>query len=362
MTSTSTAVLTIVGARPQFIKAAPVSRALAAAGLEETLVHSGQHYDDAMSDRFFTELDIPAPRHHLGVGSGPHGAQTGRMLVALEKLIGEERPDWVLVYGDTNTTLAGALAAAKACVPLAHVEAGLRSGNIAMPEEINRIATDRVSSLLFPPTRSAAEQLRREGVAPDRIVQCGDVMFDAALLFGERARRTSGILAQLGLEEGRFILSTIHRAENTDALPRLTAILEGMAGSGLPVCLPLHPRTSKIIAREGIAVASSIKIVEPVGYLDMLRLLGAARLVVTDSGGVQKEACFAGTPCVTVRTETEWPELIAAGWNRLAPPLSRAAVADGIAAALSAGKPASSPRFYGDGDASRKIAEALRPS
>lgn len=352
-------ILTLVGARPQFIKAAPVSAALRAAGLREILVHSGQHYDAAMSARFFEELSLPDPAHHLGVGSGSHGEQTGRMLVAVERLIASEKPDWVLVYGDTNTTLAGALAAAKACVRVAHVEAGLRSGNMAMPEEINRIATDRLSDLLFAPTRSASEQLRREGVPDDRIVLSGDVMYDAALMFGERARATSAILQRLGLQENGFVLATVHRAENTDDSARLAAILGGLGEAGLPVCLPLHPRTAKRLTETGMVLAPSLAITEPVGYLDMIRLLGSAKLVVTDSGGVQKEAYFAGTPCVTVRTETEWPELVEAGWNRLAPPLSRAGVAQGIAAGLAASIPATAPSFYGDGNASRKIAEAL---
>lgn len=355
-------ILTVVGARPQFIKAAPVSRALAAAGLGEVLVHSGQHYDAAMSDRFFEELGLKSPDHHLGIGSGPHGEQTGRMLVALERLIEAEAPRWVLVYGDTNTTLAAALAAAKLDVRVAHVEAGLRSGNMAMPEEVNRIVADRVATLLFPPTRSALEQLRREGVPDDRIVLSGDVMYDATRLFGERARELSKIVDELDLARGSFILATVHRAENTDDPRRLEAILAALGSAGPRVCLPLHPRTARRIAETGLSVGSSISVIEPVGYLDMLQLLGAARLVVTDSGGVQKEAYFAGTPCVTVRTETEWPELVEAGWNRLAPPLTRALVEAGIAAALAAPRPASAPTFYGNGDASRIIAEALARS
>jgi UDP-GlcNAc3NAcA epimerase len=359
---TKTDVLTVVGARPQFIKAAPVSRALAAAGLREVMVHSGQHYDEAMSGRFFEELGMRAPDHHLGVGSGSHAQQTGRMLVALEALIGRERPRWVLVYGDTNTTLAGALAAAKLGMPLAHVEAGLRSGNMAMPEEINRIATDRVSSLLFAPTQTAAAQLQREGVEAAAIILSGDVMFDATLIFAERARERSRIIDTLGLTDRGFILATIHRAENTDSPARLGAVLDGLGRAGLPVCLPLHPRTARKLAEVGIALAPGIRATEPVGYIDMLRLLAAARLVVTDSGGVQKEAYFARTPCVTVRTETEWPELVGAGWNRLLPPLSADVVEAGVGAALAAAVPVEAPPFYGDGRASRIIAEALARS
>lgn len=352
-------ILTVVGARPQFIKAAPVSRALAAAGLREVLVHSGQHYDAAMSERFFDELGLKAPDHNLGVGSGSHAEQTGRMLMALGPLIERQRPRWVLVYGDTNTTLAAALAAAKLVVPLAHVEAGLRSGNMAMPEEINRIVTDRISQLLFAPTVTAAAQLRREGVEDARIVTCGDVMYDAALTFSARARESSGIVEALAVPRGGFLLATLHRAENTDDAARLAAILAGLSDSGMPVVLPLHPRTAKRIAELDLVVSPLIRRIEPVGYLDMLSLLDAARLVVTDSGGLQKEAYFVGTPCVTVRTETEWPELVGAGWNRLVPPVGREAVASGIAAALAADLPTEAPRFYGDGNAAKIIAEAL---
>ncbi len=352
-------ILTLVGARPQFIKAAPVSRALAAAGLREVLVHSGQHYDAAMSARFFEELGIPDPAHHLGVGSGTHAEQTGRMLVALERLIRAERPHWLLVYGDTNTTLAGALAASYLGVRVAHVEAGLRSGNMRMPEEINRIATDRASTLLFTPNSTAAEQLRKEGIEDGAIVVSGDVMFDAAVMFAHQARATSKVLHQHRLPDGGFILATVHRAENTDDPMRLAAIMQALGTSGMPVCLPMHPRTVRRLQESGTAVPASLQVIEPVGYLDMLRLLEAARLVVTDSGGVQKEAYFAGTPCVTVRTETEWPELVAAGWNRLVPPTSAQSIREAIAEAASAPKPESAPRFYGTGEASAIIAGAL---
>lgn len=355
----SGSILTVVGARPQFIKAAPVSRALRAAGLSEVLVHSGQHYDAAMSDRFFDELGLKAPDHHLGVGSGPHGEQTGRMLVALEQLMMAEQPRFVLVYGDTNTTLAAGLAAAKLGIRVAHVEAGLRSGNRAMPEEINRIVADRVSSVLFPPTQTAAEQLQKEGICSTSIVLSGDVMYDASLIFGEKAREASSVLKSFRLAEKSFILATVHRAENTDDGDRLEAILAGLGEAGLPVCMPLHPRTSRRISELGLVVGPSIHLVDPVGYLDMLRLLDAARLVVTDSGGVQKEAYFARTPCVTVRTETEWPELIGAGWNRLAPPTDAGCVRAAIAAALAAERPSQAPPFYGAGDASTIIAETL---
>ena len=352
-------VVTVVGARPQFIKAAPVSRALAAVGIEEIVVHSGQHYDDAMSGRFFSELEIPAPRYNLGVGSGSHAVQTGQMLIALEPLFQKLQPDWVPVYGDTNTTIAAALAAVKLHVPVAHVEAGLRSGNMAMPEEINRIVTDRVSTLLFAPTTGAMEHLLNEGTPSAQVELSGDVMFDAALAFMPRAKAQSRILERLGAVPGGFILATIHRAENTDDPDRIVAIMKGLGGGTLPVFLPLHPRTAKRLAEDGIAASASVRFIEPVGYLDMLRLMGSARLIVTDSGGVQKEAYFCRTPCVTVRTETEWGELVDAGWNHLVPPLSAEAVRTGVLDGLSRQVPSVAPDLYGDGNASAKIAARL---
>src|SRR5690606_10800273 len=269
--------------RPQFIKAAPVSRALRGAGeFHEVLVHTGQHYDSNMSDVFFEELEIPRPHHHLGVGSGDHGAQTGRMLERLERVIRDEAPDVVLVYGDTNSTLAGALAAAKLHVPVAHVEAGLRSFNRRMPEEINRIVTDHVAEILFAPTDDAVENLRREGIPESRIHQVGDVMYDATLFFGAKADRTSRILDLLGLEPRGYILATVHRAENTDEGARLASIIEGLSavGTEIPVVLPLHPRTRSALAREGLLEQAhrSLRIIEPVGYLDMIMLEKSARL------------------------------------------------------------------------------------
>jgi UDP-GlcNAc3NAcA epimerase len=353
-------VVTVVGARPQFIKAAPVSRALAAAGIDEIVVHSGQHYDDTMSRVFFDELAIPAPRYNLNIGSGSHALQTGQIMIALEPLLQEIGPDWVLVYGDTNTTIAAALAAVKLHLPVAHVEAGLRSRNMAMPEEINRIVTDRVSTLLFAPTGGAVDNLLKEGTPSAQVVLSGDVMFDAALIFRRSADAHSQILTRLGLDPEGYILATIHRAENTDDAVKLAAILRGLGEVELPVCLPLHPRTAKRLKEEGIAVPASVRIVEPVGYLDMLRLLSNARLVVTDSGGVQKEAYFCRKPCVTVRSETEWCELVDAGWNRLVPPHSAAAVRDGVLDSLAGGAPPAAPDFYGDGNASGLIAAGLK--
>lgn len=308
--------LTVIGARPQFIKAATVSRALALhfQDAREVLVHTGQHYDANMSDVFFDELDIPQPDHHLGIGGGSHGQNTGRMLEKLDALITVERPDWVLVYGDTDSTLAGALAAAKLHIPVAHVEAGLRSFNRRMPEEINRILTDHVADMLFVPTLVARANLRREGIEDSKIHMTGDVMYDATLYYRTRARKPQWFM---GLETGTFALCTIHRAENTDDPDRMRGILAGLAQSRMPVVLPLHPRTRKQLAQHGLELPDTVRVVDPVGYLEMVWLESHCDLVVTDSGGVQKEAYFHGKPCVTLRDETEWVELVEAGANVL---------------------------------------------
>ena len=355
-------VLSVVGARPQLVKAAVVSRAIAShPGLEEVLVHTGQHYDDRMSAVFLRELDMAEPAVNLGIGSGPHGVQTGRMLAALEPVIQEHAPDWVLVYGDTNSTLAAALAAAKLRVPVAHVEAGLRSFNRAMPEEVNRIVTDHVAELLFAPTAGAVANLIREGLPPERIREVGDVMYDAVLFYRDRAGRTSSILETVGLEPGGYVLSTIHRAENTDDPRRLEAILGALrdvAEETIPVVLPIHPRTRKMA--EGLAAWNAhgaLRIIEPVGYLDMARLQQYAAAIATDSGGVQKEAFFHGIPCVTLREETEWVELVELGWNRVCPPRDRGGIADAVRRAIgSTGRPG---RPYGDGRAGAAIADHL---
>jgi len=359
--------VTIVGARPQFIKVAAVSRAIAAHNrgaapadrIEDLIIHTGQHYDASLSQVFFHELEIPAPRHHLGIGSAAHGEQTGRMLQAIEPVLISEKPDWVLVYGDTNSTLAGALAAVKLRLRVAHVEAGLRSFNLRMPEEVNRILADRVSDLLFCPTDAAVANLKREGLTPG-IRQVGDVMFDASLFSRERARRASAILERLKLAPGGFLLATVHRAENTDDPARLAAICDGLArvAGRWPVVLALHPRTRKFLALHALdGRLGKVQVIDPVPYLDMIRLEESARAVCTDSGGVQKEAFFYRVPCVTLRDETEWVETVAAGWNRIV-----GADADKIVAAAGAGKPDSSAgpeAFYGDGDAAGKIVKAL---
>lgn len=334
-------IVSIVGARPQFIKAWPVSRALRQAGHTEILVHTGQHYDDAMSRVFFEELGLPEPDVNLGIGSGSHGEQTGRMLVALEPVLLEHRPDWVLVYGDTNSTLAGALAAAKLHVPVAHVEAGLRSFNKRMPEEINRVLTDHCSDLLFCPTPTAVENLAREGITRG-VHLVGDVMHEALLEARQIAAQRSRILDRLGLEPRSYFLVTVHRAENTDDPTRLAGIWSALTelARERPVLFPVHPRTRKVLTGLGLFGESAqlrepdrgdgelpvvrpvpgadLRLLPPLGYLDMLRLTESARVILTDSGGLQKEACWLGVPCVTLRDETEWVETLAHGANVLA--------------------------------------------
>jgi UDP-GlcNAc3NAcA epimerase len=356
-------IVSIVGARPQFIKAAAVSRALrTSSGVQELLVHTGQHYDDNMSAVFFRELEIQEPHYNLAVGSGGHGAQTGEMLARIEELLVEQVPDRVLVYGDTNSTLAGALAAAKLHIPVAHVEAGLRSFNRAMPEEINRIVADHVADLLFAPTVAAVDNLQREGIRANSVHLVGDVMYDAALYHAGKAQAQSRILDRLGIERGKYVLATVHRAENTDRPERLEAIFSALKdlAAEIHVVLPLHPRTRKALgAGARPASAAALHLIEPVGYLDMTMLERNARLIVTDSGGVQKEAYFHGVPCATLRTETEWVELVASGWNRLIAPLSARAVLKGLRETLGAGRPSAHVDLYGSGRAAQAIATAL---
>ena len=355
-----TKIATVLGARPQFIKAAPVSRALRSAdGVREILIHTGQHFDPEMSDIFFKELDIPLPDYNLGISGGGHGAMTGAMLQKLEPLLQDIAPDWVLVYGDTNSTLAGALAAAKLHMPVAHVEAGLRSFNRSMPEEHNRVVADHLADILFTPTDTATENLRQEGIPESRIHQVGDVMFDALLYFSKRAEKHSMILSKHDLNPGKYVLATVHRAENTDDGSRLIVIMQGLdaVAKEMPVILPLHPRTRVALKRESIQ-PKNVKIIEPVGYLDMVALEANAAVIATDSGGVQKEAYFHGVPCVTLRNETEWVELVELGWNRLAPP-SGFIAAEILAVVGTQGKKASP---YGTGNAAVAIRETLTES
>lgn len=358
-------VATVVGARPQFVKASAVSpRLRALPGVRETLVHTGQHYDQGLSDVFFAELDLPPPDHHLAIGSCTHGVQTGAMMAAVEGVLLSDAPDVVLVYGDTNSTLAGALAAVKLGIPVAHVEAGLRSGNWRMPEEINRTVTDRVSRLLFAPTRAACDNLAREG-SEGEVHRVGDVMLDVTLRCRQRAAGRPSPLDRLGLAEGGYVLATVHRAENTDDPARLDAVAAALAAVAerVRVVLPLHPRTRSVLAgtRAGAELMRRARVIEPVGFLDMARLEGSAALIVTDSGGVQKEAFFHRVPCVTLRDETEWVELVEAGWNRLASPAGgAAAVAAAIDSALAAAPPAGDAGdLYGDGRAGERICQVL---
>lgn len=345
--------LTIVGARPQFIKAAAFSR-VARQRHTEILVHTGQHYDRQLSDVFFSELELPKPDYHLGVGSGSHGSQTAQMLERIEPLIVREQADCVVIYGDTNSTLAGALAAAKLGLPVAHVEAGLRSYVRTMPEEINRIVADRLSTYLFAPTQTAVDNLAREGIVSG-VLLTGDIMYDALLKHAPLATERSTILRDLGLPLGGFVLATVHRAANTDDPGRLADIIDALALLHEPVIVPLHPRTRAALMATDIEVEPPVRVVEPVGYLDMLALEQAARLVLTDSGGVQKEAYMLGVPCVTMREETEWKETLVGGWNVLA-----GSDTERILAAVRRPRPtcARAPVF-GDGHAAESMIAAL---
>lgn len=350
-------IVTVIGARPQFIKAAMCSRAFSEDGIKELIVHTGQHFDANMSEVFFDELSIPKPAHNLGIGGGSHGQNTGRMIEAIEQVLVSEKPDWVLVYGDTDSTLAGALAAVKLHIRVAHVEAGLRSFNRKMPEEINRILTDHAANLLFAPTQTAVGHLASEGIIGERVHLVGDVMFDAALHFGNLSDTQSNVLAVLGLQPKSYTLATIHRAENTDDPIRLDAILRGFEEFAHNIVLPLHPRTQSSIVKFGLSLSSNIQVIDPVGYIDMVMLQKNASLIATDSGGVQKEAYFHRVPCITLRDETEWVELIETGWNRLAPPVAGMSISAVMQNALNTTGDRVS--LYGTGDAAGQIARAL---
>jgi UDP-N-acetylglucosamine 2-epimerase len=354
-------VLTVVGNRPQFVKAAAVSAHLRER-VEEILVHTGQHYDPELSEVFFDQLELPEPDRELEVGSGSHAEQTAAILTRLEPLIAELRPDAVLVYGDTNSTLGGALVAAKALVPLVHVEAGMRSGDRRMPEEINRLAVDSLGGLLLAPTEAAIENLRREGL-DDHAVLTGDVMADVALAFGPLADQRSDVLERLGLEPRDFIVATAHRPGNVDDPERLALLVEVLAraAEAAPVIFPVHPRTrarlEEIGALDGLP-ESRVTPVEPLGYLDMTRLVRAARAVITDSGGLQKEAFLASVPCLTMREETEWVESVESGWNRLIG-LRPQAVADALASLPQPGEASPAAEIYGGGRAGERVASAV---
>jgi UDP-N-acetylglucosamine 2-epimerase len=347
-------VVTVVGARPQFVKAGPVSRALRPSH-QEILVHTGQHYDANMSDVFFADLDIPPPDVNLEIGSGPHGQQTGEMLARIEAVLVAEKPDWLLVYGDTNSTLAGALAASKLHIPVAHVEAGLRSFNRRMPEEVNRVVTDHVARLLFCPSAVAVENLAAEGIV-DGVCIVGDVMASSLAFAASRARTRSRILTQLGLTAKDYFLATVHRAENTDSSARLGALMEAFSSLGERVVFPVHPRTRKMLAQFDIVPGPTVAMVEPLGYLDMVMAAQSARMILTDSGGIQKEAYWLGVPCITLRDETEWVETVESGWNTLTGTASESIVR----AARNGHVPAARPPLYEDPEAPAKIVAGMR--
>lgn len=355
-------ILTVLGARPQFVKASVVSQAFARSGqFAEVLVHTGQHFDRNMSDVFFSELGLSPPAHNLGIHGGGHGSMTGQMLAALEDVMIRERPDIVLVYGDTNSTLAGAIAAVKLHIPVAHVEAGLRSFNMAMPEEVNRILTDRISKWLFAPGEAARDNLRRDGMPDASIHVVGDVMYDVALQFSRKVDASGRQLERLGLQQGSYVLATVHRAENTDDESRLLAIAGAfeMIAAQRPVVWPLHPRTKAVLSRLGRLqeLTRRLHVLEPVGYLDMVQLEKHAALIATDSGGVQKEAYFYGVPCLTLRNETEWSELVSAGWNRLVPAERPEPIVKAMQDAI--GSRGSELHSFGRGDAADVIISVL---
>lgn len=355
-----TSIFTIVGARPQFIKAAVLSREIASrAGFVEVMCHTGQHYDSEMSDVFFEELGIPHPTHNLGVGSASHGAQTGQMLQKIESVLLSARPDWVLVYGDTNSTLAGALAASKLNIPLAHVEAGLRSFNRSMPEEINRVITDHVSDLLFAPTQVGAKNLENEGIPQEKVETVGDIMLDAVRIYGQNLG--DKVLSTLEISANQYSLATIHRPQNTDTPQSLTKIMDALVASQSagPVVLPLHPRTRAKLEAFGTLdkYRQALRIIEPVSYLDMMALVRSASLVITDSGGLQKEAFFHRVPCVTLRPDTEWTELLELGWIELCAPESSEQIVAAIEKMRHQKGREAQP--YGDQFASRRILDAI---
>jgi len=353
-------ILTIVGARPQFVKVAALSRALKKFNLEEVLVHTGQHFDENMADIFFRQMEIPEPKYNLGINSLGHGAMTGRMLEEIEKVLLVEKPSVVVVFGDTNSTLAGALAAAKLHIPVAHVEAGLRSFNMKMPEEINRILTDRVSNWLFCPTETAVKNLRREGFDNfnTKIENIGDVMYDVALFYSRISKKHATVLKSLKKDSRPIVLTTLHRQENTDDLARLHSIVDALneLNDEFQVILPLHPRTQKILERENIRL--NFEPLEPVGYFDMIELLKNCAFVISDSGGLQKEAFFFKKQCIVIRDETEWTELVELGYNHLVG-------ADKQRILITAGEiknsnPAFQEKPYGEGNAAKKIALFLK--
>ena len=352
-------IASVVGARPQFIKVAMVSRAIKAhQNIEEVLIHTGQHYDAKMSDVFFGELSIPMPKYELGIGSGPHGMQTGRMLEAVERTLLAEMPDCVVVYGDTNSTLAGALAAVKLGIPVAHVEAGLRSGNMRMPEEVNRVVTDHMSDILFAPTLSAAQNLIGEGIAECKCIFSGDLMYDSATTFIDAAERASDAMERLAVTTKGYILATAHRAENADCGERLRTIVTALnsLSEHYPVIWPLHPRTEKALRSFDLLsrVCDQVRVIDPVGYLDMLVLEKNASVIVSDSGGVPKEGFFLGTPSVILRKEAVWHELVDLGWSIAVEPISPEVIVQAVDQIQLLDR-SEGERPFGDGHAAERI-------
>lgn len=350
-------ILTVIGARPQFIKAAVISREIKEFHntTNEILVHTGQHYDHNMSEVFFNELNIPYPNYNLNIGGGTHGQNTGRMIEKLESIMIQEKPDWVLVYGDTDSTLAGAIAASKLHIPIAHVEAGLRSFNRNMPEEINRILTDHTSTLLLAPTKTSYENLQKEGISTEKIHVVGDVMYDAALFYKKKMKYPKWF-DKYKIKPGTYILCTIHRAENTSSKDNMCNIFSGLETAGLPVILPLHPRTKKTLENMEISIPSNVYLIEPVSYLEMVWLEVNCKAIATDSGGVQKEAYFHNKKCITLRKETEWVELVESNWNVLVnvdPQKIKTEI-------LANSYPTQHHEFYGNGKTAAKILELLK--
>lgn len=361
-------IVSIIGARPQIVKAAALSQTIVAHRKEqhdraivEVIVHTGQHYDDNMSQVFFEELDIPEPDYYLGIGSGSHGEQTGKMLQKIETVLKEEEPDYCLVYGDTNSTLAGAMAAAKLHIRIAHVEAGLRSFNRKMSEEINRVVTDHVSDLLFCPTETSVDNLSKEGISAG-VHHVGDVMLDCIRFYTKRAKTVEKkTLKGLDIHPGSYYLATVHRAENTNDSARLTHIfqaLDEIANRDCPVVLPLHPRTVKYAQRYGLKFSDDVRVIQPVSYLEMVVLESHARLILTDSGGVQKEAYWFSVPCITLRDETEWVETVESGWNILTG-ADKHRIIDGVKHSYRA-RHVSPKSVYGNGSAANHICEILQ--
>ena len=352
-------IVTILGARPQFIKASMVSKEMNEhGGIQEVIIHTGQHFDENMSEIFFQEMEIPKPKYNLEINTLPHGAMTGRMLEEIEKTLQKEQPDWVIVYGDTNSTLAGALSAVKMHIPVAHVEAGLRSFNRKMPEEINRVLTDHLCDTCFAPTLTAVENLRREGISKERIKLVGDVMFDATIYYSSIANQDKILLKKLNLRKGSYVLATIHRPENTDHPDKLESIIEAlnMINSSETVVLPLHPRTKNKLRQNKIK--TDFKTIDPVGYTQMLTLFNNCRMVLTDSGGLQKEAYFLKKCCVTIRDETEWVELVNHGVNVLVG-ADKKKIIDSYEI-MRVKDTDFNQKFYGDGNTRKLIVENLR--